>query len=233
MKRLSETPVVLVGQPEGGVIHEKGKIIAPWEQRRLTDVEILREMAQPESPTTLGGACDALIAETMLVLGVRDGSPMVPPITSLVLRNIEEGSVIGGGETLASLRGVLEYATEPPARFFAGLNLGDRGAHMAAGWVGSRSLRRNMGDRDLLNYSMRSAEIGYKAAHGIAKTRRSFAGFTSMLELLLDRLDVVVRILESLTPKRRQEILDLIASTRAQISGTAQCESWTGTTAEG
>lgn len=229
MKRLSETPIVLVGSPQGVTCKEK--IITP--KGHLSDTDVLRAMAQPESPTTLQNACDALIAETMLVLGVREGGPMVPPITGVVLRNIEEGSVIGGGETLASLRSVLESAAEPPERFVAGLRLGDRGAHMAAGWVGSRSLRRHMGDRDLLSYSMHSAATGYRAALWIAETGKSFADFERMLRLLVERLNVLVTILESLTPKKRREILDLIAKTRAKVSGTAEWESWTGTTAEG
>lgn len=230
MKRLSETPIVLVGSPQGITSRKKEIILL---KRHLSDTEMLRAMAQPESPTTLQKACDALIAETMLVLGVRDGSPMVAPITSVVLRNIEEGSVIGGGETLASLRGALENAEEKPKRFVAGLNLGDRGAHMAAGWVGSRSLRRQIGDRDLLSYSMRSAATGYRAALGIAETGKSFADFERMLRLLIERLDILVTILESLTSEKRRKILDLIKKTRAKVSGTAEWESWTGTTAEG
>lgn len=151
-------------------------------------------------------AIAAVVAEKVLQLGISDGSRVVFPTSGILSRgmtNITEPDI-----TLAACRQILEEAASPSRILDAGMQLGDRATHCAAGFWGNRIIRRVM-DRNTRNdYARRMAGLGYSSALTVAsRSDTSMArSVCATVPEIQRRFGSIVRILSSFTESQIGEL---------------------------
>lgn len=191
--------------PTGQVVVPMGALshLDPGRRERL----FLETMvaAGNESPVTRAVAIQAVVAERILNLGIPDGATVLYPVSGLINRNIEAGE--HSAAVLADLYAEAENASDARAIIQAGLRLGDRALHYAAGFVGSRRAPNAATRRD---YGFSMAYRGYGKAQRIAARALGVGdarGIDHMVTTLMARLGDTVRIIASLTDEETRKIV--------------------------
>ncbi len=185
----------------------------------INEKEILRALRHreqdAESPSTIVDKFMALIAERILILGIKNGEPLVLPTSSLLLRNHKAHKPEKGDEegTLSNLYERLYNENDPNKQMEIGLKLGDRGTHAAAGiFPGSRRKAFClMGDQELERYAGRLAMTGYGSALRVAEKGR---GGRDMLATVIASVPQLVQ--------RYRDVLKIIQSLKEQIKITTE-----------
>lgn len=131
----------------------------------------------PPDSVTLRDALNALLAERVLherdcLPDASDAPNLVFLLSGVVARFMHRVVEDTGPSTnapfqdqaLADLRAQVERANDSVSRFFAGLNLGDRGLHVASGWVGQRDFVRRTTASTRSHYATAMAALGYGTA---------------------------------------------------------------------
>lgn len=150
---------------------------------------------------SLPEALEMLVAERILELQIPDGRNMVYPVSGVIGRMV--WNTVQSTLPLEALAVNLRNAPDRHARLEAGLQLGDRATHFAAGFVGSRTLGRVMKVREQRNYAGNMAQWGYKAAfHAADQMRtRQTEPVRDAIPKILQRFRDVVSILAALPKK--------------------------------
>jgi len=179
----------------------------------LDDRVILESMVAlaDERKVSRADALAAIIAEKVLKLGIPKGSGVVLPTSGIIDRGMTNTSQ--ADITLTALRQVLEGATTNWQIVDAGVQLGDRATHCAAGFWGSRHIGRVMDEDQRRDYAASMASRGYRAALNAAQrqpesTRARVVNVT--VPEIIKRFGHIVRILSSF----HEEELELAAAKR-------------------
>lgn len=162
--------------------------------------------AGSESPITRAVAIQAVVAGRILSLGIPDGATVLYPVSGLIHRNIEAGE--HSAAVLADLYAQAENASDAHVIIRAGIRLGDRALHYAAGFVGRRRAP-NAETRKGYGFSM--VHHGYGKAQRIAARAPDMddaRGVDYMVTTLMARLGDIVRIIASLTDDETCRIVD-------------------------
>lgn len=174
---------------------------------QLTEKDILEVIATVgDTDTTAERAINGLVARRMLDIGLPHGHQIVAAIGAMIRRNLQKVF----DETLVDLYASLITTSDASAKIVAGLKLGDRGTHFAAGWLGSRTLRRSMDEDESRRYGIGMAHTGYSGALAAARHYRTSPGakeVTYTIPQIVTRLPDVVKILAAIdqsTQKRLQ-----------------------------
>lgn len=163
--------------------------------------------AGSESPVTRQAAIQAVVAGRILSLGIPNGTQLLYPASGLVDRNIEAGP--HSTMILADLYAELERSLDARARIRAGVQLGDRALHYAAGCVGSRKVaygRYPMGADERRRYATSMMHRGYGTASAIAQKVPDIddaRGVNQMIASLMGRLGDTIRIIASLVGQEK------------------------------
>lgn len=166
----------------------------------LDDRVILESMVAlaEERRVSRADALAALVAEKVLSLGIPKGSRVVLPTSGIIDRGMANTSQ--ADVTLMALRGALEEAATPSRIVQAGLELGDRATHCAAGFWGNRNLGRVMDKDQRTDYASSMASLGYRSALNAAQRQRESTRARAMsltVPEIIRRFGHIVRILSS------------------------------------
>lgn len=177
---------------------------------QTTDRELLTEMAGSVQlaeglPVTSGVALSAIIADTILKLGIKDGAKLVAPAAGLVQRNLRVEDPVDPrkpmeDDTLFYLRKQMLERPDFGTKFRLAMALGDRGLHYAAG-VGGKHLKR-MHSPD---YAREMAGVGYGCALDMAEARPDHPAALSVratVPELASRPEEVIAILRGMMEER-------------------------------
>lgn len=168
---------------------------------RLTDKLVLQCIASTagREKCSLPEAIQMLVAENILRLGVPDGRNMVLPISGVIQRMVwnTSRSTLALGELAVNLNNT----SDSLKRMEAGLQLGDRATHFAAGFTGNRMLGRVMKPQAQRTYARDMAQLGYSSAvHAASRVRaREAQSVQNTVPKILGRFGDAVKILASLS----------------------------------
>lgn len=140
---------------------------------------------------------------------------MVLPVSALVLRRLKDTEI--QDRTLFSLREELFNGADSNAIMKSGLALGDRAAHFAAGFRGSRNLHKTMPtEKERMMYGRNMAQLGYSSALKAAEYKRGKStdarNLLDQVRPLAENLDPVISILGALRSDGKKAEKGLILS---------------------
>jgi len=220
---ISEPDVLLISeepQPNGSPLT---RLVLAGQQ--LSDKQLLESMIAvtqtPGQPISKFDAISALVAQKVLELNLENGSAVVFPTSSLIIRNFSQpespkGKSDGLDGTLFELRRRLDEANQSrnaPAIMNTGLALGDRAVHFSAGWYDNKHIKRVMSKSGLDEYGRNMARLGYKSALDAASTNRHL-GAARIIESIVPPIKAqfpkMVKVIGAFTPKESENVVGIL-----------------------
>jgi|SRR3989339_259135 len=170
-----------------------------------TLLEIMRDRGDPESGEVISvsDAVASMVAGALLELEIIEGGArLVMPTSGIIRRGfVGKASSDDDDGTLFALRRRLHEVRSPADIIGIGLQLGDRGVHVAAGWGGKI---RNMGRKEQARYAAGMALMGYATALEAVNAHpraREVSLIKGTVPILRERIGDVISVMMHLHPQ--------------------------------
>lgn len=194
-------------EKEEGVSPQLSSIVTAQNLGDTTILQTLKTLGETGRAHTTLDQLLALIAEKILTLNLPNGGKLVFPASTLLLRNLREARADKkenrewtDDDTLTYLHGILMRTQDTADRVNAGIKLGDRGIHVASGFMTTRHIKKFMSPEELDRYSAKMSLFGYNSAIAAAERtpQNRHYSIQSNIEPLAKRFRDIVSVLQSI-----------------------------------